>query len=730
MKYLELLDQIELVEGARDRYAGMLNFLDQVPNIGGVDSVKRWAQGQLDWAMGTLRDADRITWFMRFVKLGTMKTAYEELAKSRESIASTLEQASSADPRNERTIEAWTQKLAEVDQTFQRLAGLMDKEVKKMGRAALAQVAKELEAAQALAKRLTDKLGKTKEKCAQNPQSADCGLNLETLEAKASSATRIAEILAQYRADEMTIPGPDDMNNLVTELTHYDSINYQPMRDYRFGNKPMSVVLNTLSSLEQEWGERQQSTIPHDDPQVDMVLDFGNGRAWFNLHRSYCEKEGAAMGHCGNQYDNMESSDEVLSFRTLQGVGDNGVELWKPHLTFIFDKSNGMLGEMKGRSNTKPTAAYHPYIIALLKQPWVKGILKRAHQHAKYNDFYLTDLPSETARALAEEKPDLMTYKDRRALGIGTEGMDDMELEKVNEMLADHNVEEIEDQRGDDFVLVSWNSIERAYNSLSEHGWPDEYHSRDPEDDEWESIWEGLDDKTQTMIRAYTLLAHTSKVKEYIEWDEDEERNIGMQDLDIGDAVRVLKDDQDDLISMIEENWKQYHVIGMQDDARMEMENLGQYGIEEFEFSVDDANPESEEDDKGVALTMNVDYFFSDVLPKLAERDRGYGTESWPRVLNLYVSDSDNYWERMMDSEGMGYYIEALEPELKKWLTEAIADLRNQPEYQAQRARQEEMRRQQKLALDEPEQPEEPYFTGYEPAKRDDLDLLDFEKEL
>ena len=47
----------------------------------------------------------------------------------------------------------------------------------------------------------------------------------------------------------------------------------------------------------------------------DVMMEFEDGGAWFNLNRSHCEKEGDAMGHCGNRAD-FDADDTIYSYRS------------------------------------------------------------------------------------------------------------------------------------------------------------------------------------------------------------------------------------------------------------------------------------------------------------------------------------------------------------------------------------------------------------------------------
>lgn len=164
-------------------------------------------------------------------------------------------------------------------------------------------------------------------------------------------------------------------------------------------DKTPSELLTDLRIIEREWQQsRKQWVKPQENDKIIDGLVYNNGsQAWVMLERGGCRDEGDAMGHCGNM-PSQRPGDRILSFRTIRG------EEHKPHLTFILHK-NGMLGEMKGRANEKPNEKYHPYIIDLLKQPFIKGIAGGGY--APDNNFELSDLPTEQMETLLEQKPSL-----------------------------------------------------------------------------------------------------------------------------------------------------------------------------------------------------------------------------------------------------------------------------------------------------------------------------------
>ena len=123
------------------------------------------------------------------------------------------------------------------------------------------------------------------------------------------------------------------------------------------------------------------------------IIKFPDGWAWVDLDKGYCQIEGQAMGHCGNAQP--KSGDNIYSLRDPRNV---------PYLTFIVNKKS--LGEMKGRSNNKPEIKFHPYIMALLKSPYVEKI--HGGGYAPKNNFKVGDLSIKDYTELHQLKPDLL----------------------------------------------------------------------------------------------------------------------------------------------------------------------------------------------------------------------------------------------------------------------------------------------------------------------------------
>ena len=210
-------------------------------------------------------------------------------------------------------------------------------------------------------------------------------------------------------------------NSLSTSIQHWLSLPIAKLQTYLSNvspNEQWYVVARTVDEMENEWKQSAGQWIDvTEDIKKGNIKEFiplGNNMGWFTLMVPYCEREGKAMGHCGNK-GSFANSDTVLSLREIKKE-KNGTYLAKPHLTFIL-KSGEYLGEMKGRGNQKPQEKYHPYILELLKyKENGKYIIKdiEGGGYLPQNNFDIEDLSLENLKKLTDERPDLVAYSSRR----------------------------------------------------------------------------------------------------------------------------------------------------------------------------------------------------------------------------------------------------------------------------------------------------------------------------
>ena len=730
MKFVELIEQIEFMEAAKDKYLPMLNVFDQIPDRnndreldGQIANIKRSAKEHARWAIQTLRNSDRIIWYIRLIRITFLTGIHEALRKSL-SAHQSAGGWGDLDPEHAEQVEQNVRALQALDVT---LARLIQKDERNLRSKAIAENQKVAQEAEANHERTNAKFRELESKCARQPDHSDCGLNKERLEAKVDELYAIVNFANQY--SEFVIPTYAELTRIQNQLSHFESINYQPMNDFRFGWLPTGFVLSMLATLENTWQKLQSKILVHDvEPGgdyegIEKVLDFDDGMAWWNLHRKYCEREGTAMGHCGNNYANAKESDEVISLREYVDTGEAG-EQWIPHVTGVFDTANGMLGEMKGRSNNKPEAKYHKYILPLLKQDWVKGILMRPHQHEKYKNFYVSDLPEDIARALVEQKPDLATWKDRQVLGLEGD-MSEMELDKINEQLDEWDVENIEAQRDDVFVLTSYSNKEQAYEAWSGQSWPEENWVDNPESEDYEAIYRrlGEDKDTARLMKEYMYLSDIDGHNKAYEVKPGDE--LSLETVDYSEMLDAYHEEESEfpLEDFVDEKWKAYHALGMQGDAEYEVENVQEYGLTEYEFGIED------QEGGGIDITMSMDYFFSEVMPNLEKKSEGYGSTTWESILELRVGDAhERYWENwhyggadreeMLDNfvEWGLQYTRDEDPQetIDSMLQKAIEEKKKSLDYEIRQLKKDQM----SLPLDDPEQPDPSAYRGAPPRER------------
>jgi len=153
-----------------------------------------------------------------------------------------------------------------------------------------------------------------------------------------------------------------------------------------------------LKKLSDEWHESLQKKARPAGGAGKELLDLSHlganwkGWKWLSLGKGYCKEESTAGGHCGNV--GAKPGDDILSLRDPEN---------KVYATFIIN--DGMLGEMKGWGNHKPSPKLHPAIIELLKHPIVKHI--RGGGYAPEQNFMLEDLDEETRNSILSMKPSL-----------------------------------------------------------------------------------------------------------------------------------------------------------------------------------------------------------------------------------------------------------------------------------------------------------------------------------
>jgi hypothetical protein len=186
---------------------------------------------------------------------------------------------------------------------------------------------------------------------------------------------------------------------------------------------------------------KEKGDLRDEEGPVETIVKFPDGWRWLNLHR-VCSRIRSDMsglrrqsderlqltGHCCNTAlggGRGHEHDEVLEL-----VEPRGGDRWRHHACFILNAKNGILGEMKGRANHKPSAQLFPYIFELLRtyKP-VKGLSGTVigqygpnYDVAASGDFQLRDLNREQLAILRQERPEYWRHSHRNQLPPGEAG--------------------------------------------------------------------------------------------------------------------------------------------------------------------------------------------------------------------------------------------------------------------------------------------------------------------
>ena len=431
MKLLEFFTATEpdmLLEAAKDRYAqmvpqqtimGFYAILQAFPDLDQyLSSEIKEPQRMLDFwnrevsfAVSELKRADRITWYLRYIKVYILRWgALVFVQQLNEATSGWKDHGWRNDqPEMEQILEQFTRQWEKLSKKamselrkLQQNTTKFTQDIQKQYEAERAQYH------EAYKKAFADK---------QADNNRNTRSRLTNAEAAWQRSIKMHDAFQSVGADESgemvdgaTHPrgsGAQLMHNNKTKLAHYMGIPDQRIQEFNWGFMFVYPMENMFNIWENEWARKQQRTIPHDDPSwegAEKIIEFSDGMAWWNLHRSYCNREGKAMGHCGNSY----RSERPVEILTLREPADEG---WKVNLTFIWNTTNGKIEESKGFNNQKPDPKYHAYILELLKQPWVKGF-DQSRSHDPENNFSIDDLDEENQREITELNPRLAGYID------------------------------------------------------------------------------------------------------------------------------------------------------------------------------------------------------------------------------------------------------------------------------------------------------------------------------
>lgn len=155
-----------------------------------------------------------------------------------------------------------------------------------------------------------------------------------------------------------------------------------------------NVDFDELVNMQDRW-HKSLTAKDYDFEYLDEnipVLDFrdnsGLGYYWVKLKTNPCTEEAERMGHCGRS-----GKGDLYSLRVNELKGQTGKVNNKSLVTASI--KNGVVYQMKGRFNKKPSEEYYDYIIKLLlkKNPDGDYMIKSfGSEYASKEDFNFMDL--------------------------------------------------------------------------------------------------------------------------------------------------------------------------------------------------------------------------------------------------------------------------------------------------------------------------------------------------
>lgn len=174
-----------------------------------------------------------------------------------------------------------------------------------------------------------------------------------------------------------------------------------------------NLTFEQLFLESEKWHDELQvgdSTIDYKE-EHPVVVDFrnenGNGYYWVDLETKDCDEESKRMGHCGRSAGNL------YSLRFTSPIENTKFTKNRSLITASVN-DDGVLLQMKGPHNKKPSEELHPYIVPFILNDIVE---KFGSEYASNEDFNLNDLTDEEIKIVYDKKPSLFEgRKARKAL--------------------------------------------------------------------------------------------------------------------------------------------------------------------------------------------------------------------------------------------------------------------------------------------------------------------------
>jgi hypothetical protein len=553
---------------------------------------------EIKWAIEVLKRSDRITWYLRYYKLGVLLSI---------------------------------RKMGLPDAIKTQVVRIFEKDKIKLIRIISGYAEQLQQSIEALDKRIQKLRGRTNTGAGNDSSEADI------LDARQRVLSRIMrnDSTVDFDSHNEYIDMMKGMHDRLQHSMQMASM-IPAIDEIQLDKQTPRGLLWEYRQIEDEWQDKMGRFVGDNEvpENAETIIEFSDGSRWVNLNKRECDIEARSMGHCGNvQWGNPD--DMILSYRQPLTNPQTGKTGWIPRLTFILDKSDGMLGEMKGFKNQQPSSKYHPQIVELLKHDMIKGI--KGGGYSPENNFAMHHLDAAVAEELIELKPSFATVSNE--FYANDQEMTQSVFNKINSLISNfHYLHELDSFDKNTIVVDKAGTVEDIYNDYGD-GYDDGqwYHATD---DDVESTIGFLSSEIVDQIRNYTVQSYLRR---------EPASNISpeilteLKNADAHELFSMLEEHDDELYDAIGESIKKSYGNSVAGELESYVQYSYNYSIGDSAASAEFVHVGQNEDGESIyQLQSGATDFVDNVVPMLerGENDNSYNDASWVSVLGLHLPES------------------------------------------------------------------------------------------
>lgn len=174
-----------------------------------------------------------------------------------------------------------------------------------------------------------------------------------------------------------------------------------------FGNQSVVSALAQAEKLEARLPDTQYEEALKSASPTRLFFKISDDVAWFFIDAPACRFEAKMVTHCG------ASGGKLFSLRYR-----NEHDQWIPKVTAAYmpkiyptddDIGQGIVGEIRGKYNSKPSKEHHKEIMALLLSDAIQLHIPNKHRYR--DQFLLGDLEDAQQKYILTRKPSINNYK-------------------------------------------------------------------------------------------------------------------------------------------------------------------------------------------------------------------------------------------------------------------------------------------------------------------------------